>query len=176
MLRKLALAALWLSTSLLAFGADDAFVKIAKQTLAEVHAKNFKDGNMKGCVSLYAPNAKFFVANKLVASGERELLEFYKGLREVDRIRKIVIDDFVEVGSKETLGWVIFNYTKEYDLENYDPQFIKSHKLDGFSTLNVKQYGTAIFSKIDGQWKIQTMTVFDPKIWEPKKAGGTRGR
>jgi hypothetical protein len=171
-LKRLALAALWLSTNLMAFGADEDFAQIAKQTLAEIHAKNFRDGNIERCVSLYAGNAKFFVANKLVATGEKELLELYKGLREVDRIRKIEIDEFVDVGSKDALGWVIFNYTKEYDLTNYDPQFIKSHKLDGFSSLNVKQYGTAIFSKIDGHWRIQTMTVFDPKIWEPQKTKG----
>ena len=118
---------------------------------------------------MYAGNAKFFVDNKLVASGEEGLLEFYRGLRDVDRIRKIEIDKFVDIGSNENFGWAIFNYTKEYDLKNRDPQFLKSHKLEGFSTVNVRQYGTAIFAKIDGQWKVQTMTVFDPEIWEPKK-------
>lgn len=167
-IRKLAFVALWWLPSLLIFGAEENFAKIAKQTLAEVHAKEFREGNIEGCVSLYAPNAKFFAANKLVASGEKELLAFYKRLREVDRIRKIEIDEFVDVGSKDTLGWVIYNYTKEYDLKGYDPQFIKSHRLEGFSTLNVKQYGTAIFEKVGDRWKIQIMTVIDPKLWEPK--------
>jgi len=34
--------------------------------------------------------------------------------------------------------------------------------------LRTKQYGTAIFSQRDGQWKIELMTVFDPEIWEPE--------
>ena len=167
--KSLALVVVLLSTSLLVFGAKEDFEKIAKETLAETHARNFQEGNLKGCVSIYAGNAKFFVNNKLIASGQKELLEFYKGLREVDRIRKIVVDEFVDIGSQENFGWAIFNYTKEYDLKDRDPKFLKSHKLEGFSILNVKQYGTAIFSKIDGQWKVQTMTVFDPEIWEPRK-------
>ena len=148
---------------------DQDFAKIAKQTLSEVHAKNFEDGNLKGCVSIYAGNAKFFVDHKLVASGEGELLTFYKGLREVDRILKIEVYEFLDIGSNENLGWAIFNYRKDYDLKNRDADFIKKHKLEGFSVLAIKQYGTAIFAKIDGHWKIQTMTVFDPEIWEPKK-------
>ena len=168
-LKRLALVVILLSTSLFVFGSTEDFAKIAKQTLSEIHAKNFSDGNIKGCVSIYTGNAKFFVDNKLVASGEKQLLAFYKGLREVDGIRKIEVDEFVDIGSNEDFGWAIFNYTKEYDLKNRDPKFIERHKLDGFSTLNIKQYGTAIFAKIDGHWKIQTMTVFDPEIWEPKK-------
>jgi hypothetical protein len=167
--KRLALVVILLSTRLLVFGAEEDFAKVAKQTLSENHARAFQEGNIKGCVSIYADDAKFFVDNKLIARGETELLEFYKGLREVDRIRKIVIDEFVDIGSRQDFGWAIFNYTKEFDLKNRDPQFIKTHKLEGFSTLNVKQYGTAIFVKIDGRWKIQTMTVFDPEIWEPKK-------
>lgn len=168
-LKRLALVVILLSTRLLALGATEDFAKIAKRTLSEIHAKNFQEGNIKGCVSIYAGNAKFFVDNKLVASGEKELLAFYKGLREVDGIRKIEVDEFVDIGSNENSGWAIFNYTKEYDLKNRDPKFIERHKLDGFSILNIKQYGTAIFAKIDGHWKVQTMTVFDPEIWEPKK-------
>jgi ketosteroid isomerase-like protein len=158
-----------LATSLPICGAKEDFANIAKQTLSEIHAKDFSEGNFKACVSLYAGNARFFVDNQLVATGEAELLTLYKGLREVDGVRKIVVDGFVDTGSNETLGWAIFNYTKEYDLKNRDPKFIKTHKLEGFSALNIKQYGTAIFAKIDGRWKIQTMSVFDPEIWEPKK-------
>ena len=150
------------------FSAED-FVRIAKQALSEIHAKAFQAGDIKACVALYAGNAKVFVDNKLIASGERELLKFYKGLREVDRITTIVVDEFVDVGGNENVGWVIFTYTKEYDLKNRAPEFIKNHKLEGFSTLKVRQYGTAIFSKIDGHWKIRTMSVFDPELWEPKK-------
>ena len=167
--KRLALVVILASTSLPVFGANENFERIAKQTLSETHAKAFQAGNIKECVSIYAADAKFFVDHKLVASGVAELLKFYKGLREVDGIRKIVVDEFVDIGSDENLGWVIFNYTKEYDLKGRDPQFIKTHKLDGFSSLNIKQYGTAIFAKIAGQWKVQTMTVFDPEIWEPKK-------
>jgi hypothetical protein len=167
--KRLALVAILLSACLPACGAKEDFGKIARQTLADIHAKCFREGNIRECVSLYAGNAKFFVDNKLVASGEAELLKFYAGLREVDGILKIEIDDFVDIGSHENMGWAIFNYTKEYDLKNRDPKFIQSHKLDGFSTLNVKQYGTAIFANIDGQWRVQTMSVFDPEIWEPKK-------
>jgi len=148
---------------------DQDFEKIAKQTLSEIHAKDFQEGNIKGCVSIYADNAKFFVDNKLIASGRNELLAFYKGLRETDRILKIEVDEFLDVGSGENVGWAIFNYTKDYDLRNRDPSFIEKHKLGGFSILTIKQYGTAIFAKIGGHWKIQTMTVFDPEIWEPKK-------
>lgn len=167
--KRWTLLAILLATSLPVCGAKEDFANIAKQTLSEIHAGYFSDGNFKGCVSLYAGNARFFVDNKLVASGEAELLSLYKGLREADGVRRIVVDEFVDTGSNETLGWAIFNYTKEYDLKNRDPEFIKTHKLEGFSALNIKQYGTAIFAKIDGQWKIQTMTVFDPEIWEPKK-------
>jgi ketosteroid isomerase-like protein len=167
--KRLAVVGILLATSLPGFAAEEDFAKTARRALAEIHAKNFRDGNITACVSLYAGNAKFFVDNKLIASGERELLEFYKGLREVDRIKEIVVDEFVDIGSKGNVGWAIFNYTKEFDLKNRDPKFIQSHKLDGFSTLRVRQYGTAIFEKIDGHWKIQTMTVFDPEIWEPKK-------
>ena len=164
-----ALVLILLASSLPVCGAKEDFANIARQTLSEIHAKNFSEGNFKGCASLYAGNARFFVDNKLVASGEAELLELYKGLREVDGVRKITVDEFVDTGSNENLGWAIFNYTKEYDLKSRDPKFIKTHKLEGFSTLNIRQYGTAIFANIDGQWKIQTMTVFDPEIWEPKK-------
>jgi len=164
-----ALVVLLVSTTSLAFGAKEDFEKIAKQALAEFHAKSFREGDIKGCVSLYAGDAKFFVDNKLAASGEEGLLKFYQELRDVDGIRKIEIDEFVHIGSNENVGWAIFNYTKEYDLRNRDPQFLKNHKLEGFSALNVRQYGTAIFAKIDRRWKIQTMTVFDPEIWEPKK-------
>lgn len=167
--RRLALVVVWLSTGLLAFGAEDDFANAARRLLAEVHAKAFHEGNVKACVSLYAQDAKFFVDNKLVARGETELLAFYNRLRDVDGIRRIVIDEYIDMGSRGNLAWAVFNYTKQYDLKNRDPQFIKTHKLEGFSTLNVKQYGTAIFAKIDGHWKIQTMTVFDPEIWEPKK-------
>ena len=167
--RCLALVGIFLSMSLLVFGAKEDFEKIARQTLAESHSKNFQEGNIKGCVAIYAGDAKFFVDNKLIASGEKELLEFYKGLRDVDGIRKIVIDKFVDVGSDGNSGWVIFNYTKEYDLKNRDPKFLEDNKLTGFSTVNVKQYGTAIFAKIDGYWRVQIMTVFDPEIWERKK-------
>lgn len=167
--KRWVLIVLLFATSLTVCGADEDFSNIAKQILAETHAKNFSEGNIKGCVSLYAGNARFFVDNKLVASGEAALLELYKGLREADGVRRIAVDEFVDTGSNGNLGWAIFNYTKEYDLKNQDPEFIKTHKLEGFSTLNIRQYGTAIFSKIDGQWKIQTMSVFDPEIWEPKK-------
>jgi len=167
--RGLALVGLFLSTSLLVFGAKEDFDKIARETLAEIHAKSFQEGNLQGCVALYAGNARFFVDNKLVASGEKELLEFYRGLRDADGIKSIVIDEFVDTGSDGNTGWVIFNYTKEYDLKNRDPKFLEDNKLTGFSTLNIKQYGTAIFAKIDGRWKIRTMTVFDPEIWERKK-------
>ncbi len=167
--KRLALVVILLSTTTLVFGAKEDFEKIAKRSLAETHAKNFQEGDIKGCVSMYAANAKFFVDNKLVASGEAGLLEFYKRLRDVDGISKIEIDEFVDIGSNENFGWAIFNYTKQYDLKNRDPEFLRSNKLEGFSTLNVKQYGAAIFAKKDGQWKIQTMTVFDPEIWEPKK-------
>ena len=167
--KRLALVVILASTGLPVFGAKEDFEKIARQTLSETHAKAFQAGYIKECVSLYAADAKFFVDHKLVASGEAELMTFYKGLREVYGIRKIVVDEFVDIGSSETLGWVMFNYTKEYDLKSRDPQFIKTHKLDGFSSLNIKQYGTAIFAKIGGRWKVQTMTVFDPEIWEPRK-------
>lgn len=167
--KRLALVVLLLSASLPVFGAKEDFAKTVRQTLADIHAKTFREGNIKGCVALYAGNAKFFVDNKLVASGEAELLKLYAGFRKVDGILKIEIDDFVDIGSREDFGWAIFNYTKVYELKNRDPEFIKRHKLDGFSTLNIKQYGTAIFAKIDGQWRIQTMTVFDPEIWEPQK-------
>jgi hypothetical protein len=167
--KRLALLVILLSTSLLVFGAEEDFTKIAKQTLSEIHAKHYQEGNIKECVALYARNAKFFVDNKLNASGEEELLAFYKGLREVDRILNISVDEFVDIGSNGNFGWAIFNYSKDYDLKDRDPNFIKRHKLDGFSILTIKQYGTAIFAKIDGHWKIQTMTVFDPEIWEPKK-------
>jgi hypothetical protein len=167
--KRWALILILLSASLPIFGATEDFAKIARQTLAELHARHFKEGNIKACVSLYAGDAKFFVDNKRVASGEAELLAFYKGLREVDGIRKIEVLEFVDIGSNENSGWAIFDYTKEYDLKNRDPEFLKAHKLQGYSTLNIKQYGTALFSKIDGQWKIQTMTVFDPEIWEPRK-------
>jgi hypothetical protein len=167
--KRLALVLLCFSTSLLAFGAEEDFAKVAKQTLAEIHARAFQAGDIKGCVALYARDAKFFVDHKLVAHGETELLAFYQGLRETDRIGKIAIDEFVDLGSREHVGWAVFNYTKAYDLKGRDPQFIKRHKLEGFATLHVKQHGTAIFARIDGQWKIQVMTVFDPEIWEPKK-------
>jgi hypothetical protein len=149
--KRLALVVILLSTTTLVFGAKEDFDKIAKRSLAETHAKNFQEGDIKGCVSMYAANAKFFVDNKL------------------DGISKIEIDEFVDIGSNENFGWAIFNYTKQYDLKNRDPEFLRSNKLEGFSTLSVKQYGAAIFAKKDGQWKIQTMTVFDPEIWEPKK-------
>ena len=167
--KGLALVLILLSASLPIFGAKEDFSKIARQTLAEIHAKHFQAGNTQGCVSLFADNAKFFVDHKLIASGKEELLAFYKGLREVDRILTIEVDEFLDIGSDENLGWAIFNYRKDYDLKNRDPSFIKRHKLEGFSTLTIKQYGTAIFAKIDGQWRIRTMTVFDPEIWEPKK-------
>jgi hypothetical protein len=167
--KRLALVVIVLSTCLPVFGAKEDFCEIARKTLADIHAKSFREGNIKACVALYAGNAKFLVDNKLVASGEAELLKLYAGLREVDGVLTIEIDDFVDIGSQGDSGWAIFNYTKEYELKNRDPEFIKRHKLDGFSTLNIKQYGTAIFAKIDGQWRIQTMTVFDPEIWEPKK-------
>jgi hypothetical protein len=168
--KGLALAVILLSTSFPVFGAKEDFAKIARQTLAEIHAQHFQAGNIKGCVSLYAGNAKFFVDHKLVASGEEELLAFYKGLREVDRILRIEVHEFLDIGSDENLGWAIFNYRKDYDLKNRDPGFIKRHQLDGFSVLSIRQYGTAIFAKIDGRWKIRTMTVFDPEIWEPQKS------
>ena len=167
--KGLALLVILLSTTLRIFGAIEDFSKIAKQTLAEIHAKHFQAGNIKECVSIYAGNAKFFVDHKLVASGEGELLAFYKGLREVDRILKIEVDEFLDIGSDGNLGWAIFNYRKDYDLKGRDPNFIKRHKLEGLSILTIKQYGTAIFAKIEGQWKIRTMTVFDPEIWEPRK-------
>jgi hypothetical protein len=166
--KHLALVVALFSTSSLAFGAED-FAKIAKEALSETHAKAFQSGDIKACVALYAGNAKFFVDNKLIASGRGELLQFYKSLREEDRITSIVVDEFVEIGGDENVGWVIFTYTKEYDLKNRDLQFIKNHKLEGFSALKVRQYGTALFSKIDGHWRIRTMSVFDPELWEPKK-------
>lgn len=167
--KRLALVVVLLSASLPVFGAKEDFSKIARQILADIHARSFREGNIKGCVAVYAADAKFLVDNKLVASGEAELLKLYAGLREVDGVLKIEVDDFVDIGSQGDSGWAIFNYTKEYELKNRDPEFIKRHQLEGFSTLNIKQYGTAIFAKIDGQWRIRTMTVFDPEIWEPKK-------
>jgi len=167
--RYLTLAIILSVTSLSASGAEGKFEDIAKHSLAEIHAKHFQAGNIKECVSIYAADAKFFVDHKLVASGAAELLALYTGLRETDGVRKIEINEFVDIGADKSLGWVIFTYTKEYDLKGRDPKFIKDHKLEGFSTLSIKQYGTAIFSKIDGRWKIQRMSVFDPEIWEPKK-------
>src|SRR5262245_623894 len=114
--KRLALVVISLLASLTVFGAKEDFGKIARQALAEIHAKNFREGNIKACVSLYAGDAKFFVDNKRVASGEAELLKFYAGLRDVDRILKIEIDEFVDVGGNDDLGWAIFTYTKEYDL------------------------------------------------------------
>jgi hypothetical protein len=167
--KRLVFVVIFLSASPFVFGAEEDFARTAKQTLSEIHAKAFQAGDIKACVALYAGNAKFFVDNKLIASGEAELLQFYKGLREVDRITTIVVDEFVDIGGDENVGWVIFTYTKEYTLKNRDPQFIKDHKLEGFSALKARQYGTAIFSKIDGRWKVRTMSVFDPELWEPKK-------
>lgn len=158
-----------LASRLSVHGADDDFEKSAKQALAETHAKDFQTGNLSGCVSIYAADAKFFVDHKLIASGEAELLKLYQGLRDADRITRITVDEFVEIGSKENVGWAMFTYSKEYDLKHRDPQFIKTHKLDGFSSLRIKQYGTAIFAKIEGRWKIRTLSVFDPEIWEPRK-------
>src|SRR5687768_18026422 len=66
-LKGMTLVVILLSTRLLVFGATEDFAKIAKQTLSEIHAKHFQEGNIKGCVSLYARNAKFFVDNKLNA-------------------------------------------------------------------------------------------------------------
>jgi hypothetical protein len=151
------------------FGENADFAAIARHAFTDTHAQNFRDGNIPGCVSIYASDAKFFVDNKLVASGEKELLEFYKQLREADEIRTIEIDEFVDVGSRENTGWAIFNYTKEYDLRNRGSVFLKSNKLEGFSTVKVKQYGTAIFVRSEGHWKIQTLTVFDPGIQDPRK-------
>lgn len=167
--RRLALVGILLAAATLVFGGKEDFATIAKQVLAETHAKNFREGNIKGCVSMYAGNARFFVDNQLVASGAEGLLEFYRGLRDVDRIGKIEIDAFVDVGSTENLGWAVFDYTKEYDLKDRNPAFLRSNKLEGFSTLNVKQHGVAIFARIDGHWKVRTMAVYDPEIWEPRK-------
>src|SRR5687767_93474 len=97
--KRLALVVVLAATSLTVLGAKEDFEKIAKQTLSETHAKDFQAGNIKGCVSIYAADAKFFVDHKLVASGEAELLKFYKGLRDVDGIRKIAVEEFIEIGS-----------------------------------------------------------------------------
>ena len=150
-------------------GAKEDFAAIAKHILADVHATNFRTGDLAGCVSLYAADAKFLVDHQLVAAGGAELLKFYTRLREDDGIRKIETGEFLDTGSHGSVGWVIINYTKEYDLKGRDGQFLKAHKLEGFSTLRIKQYATAIFVKRDGTWKIRTMSVFDPEIWEPQK-------
>ena len=102
--KSLVLVVILASMGLPVFGAKKDFEKVAKQTLSETHAKAFQAGNIKECVSIYAADAKFFVDHKLVASGVAELLKFYKGLREVDGIRKIVVDEFVDIGSDENLG------------------------------------------------------------------------
>lgn len=165
----LVIVAIVLLANRLSLAAEDDFTKIAKQTLSDIHAKAFQAGDIKACVALYADNAKFFVDNKLIASGEEQLLDFYRRLREVDEITTIVVDEFVDIGVNEKVGWAIFTYTKEYKLKNRDPEFIRSHKLEGFSALKVRQYGTAILKNLNGQWKICTMSVFDPEIWEPQK-------
>lgn len=151
------------------FAASEEFSAAVKQILAETHARSFQEGNLEACVSCYAEDARFFVDNKLVARGQAELLKLYRSLRETDGIRNIQINDFVEIGGKGDAAWALFNYTKEYDLKNRDPLFLKAHQLEGFSTVNVRQYGSAVFVKTDGRWKIQTMAVFDPEIWEPQK-------
>ncbi len=167
--RYLVIGFILLATLLTGFSAEADFEKIAKQSLAEIHAQSFQAGRIKECVALYATDAKFFVDNKLVATGETELLKFYQGLRDADQLRKIEVEKFLEIGGGENHGWAIFTYTKEFDLTGRDPQLIQRYKLEGYSVLKTTQYGTAIFSRIGGQWKIQVMTVFDPEIWEGKK-------
>jgi hypothetical protein len=166
---RLALMLILAAAGLPALGAKEDFAALSKHTLAEVHATSFRTGDLAGCVSLYSADAKFFVDHQLVAAGEAELMKFYTRLRENDGIRKIEAGEFLDTGSHGSVGWVIFNYTKEYDLKGRDAQFLKAHKLEGFSTLKIKQYATAIFVKRDGTWKIRTMSVFDPEIWEPQK-------
>lgn len=144
------------------------FEKSAKNALAEIHADSFASGDIETCVSIYTDNATFFVDNKLQATGKTELLTLYRQLKEEDQILSIEVDDFVEFGQSGNSGWVIFNYSKIYDLTSRDPDFLKQHTLTGFSSLRVRQYGTAIFRQDGGQWKIQTMLVFDSEIWEPQ--------
>lgn len=151
----------------LAYGGETEFEKTTRIALAEIHAKGFAAGDMETCVSIYADNATFFVDNELQATGQKELLAFYRQLKEEDQILSIEVDEFVEFSQSENSGWVIFNYSKVYDLTSRDPDFLRQHKLTGFSSLRVRQYGTAIFNHDGGQWKIQTMLVFDPEVWEP---------
>jgi len=165
--KLLAFVTLWCSAGLPILAADEDFAQIAKRTFSD-HAKNYQDGNARACVSMYADDAKIFVDGKLVARGTGDLLEFYRGLREVDTIIKIDFDEFVDVGSKENFGWVVFNYTKVYELKKH-PDFVQQHKLEAYTTLKTRQYGTALLAKIEGHWRVQIMTVFDPKKWDPQK-------
>jgi len=169
MFKRLIPVGVFVAAALVACGAPDDFAVIARHALAGIHAKSFREGDIKGCVAIYAADAKFFVDNKLVASGPAELLKLYTGLREEDGVRKIEIDEFVDIGRTGGFGWAIFNYTKQYELKGRDPEFLKRHQLESFATLNIKQHGTALFVKIDGQWKIRLMSVFDPEVWEPQK-------
>jgi hypothetical protein len=113
----LALTLLLFAGGLPGLGAKEDFESLAKRALSETHAKKFKAGNFAGCVSLYAADAKFFVDHQRVANGKVELLQFYTKLREVDGVRSIEVDDFLDHGSNGSLGWVMFNYTKSYDLK-----------------------------------------------------------
>lgn len=145
------------------------FETSARHSLAEVHADSFRTGDFETCVSIYQKDAKFYVDNQLLATGKAELLAFYQKLKAADGIQRIEVEKFVEVQSEGNSGWVVFTYKKVYDLTVQDPHFIKEHQLEGFTTLHLKQYGTAMFRKTNGHWKILTMAVFDPEIWEPKK-------
>mgnify|MGYP002845249589 CR=1 FL=1 len=141
-----------------------------KHALGVVHAEAFAKGNFAECVSVYARDAKFYIENKLVAEGRSGLLKFYRDLKENAGVSEITIERFIEIQHVGEVGWVIFNYTKKYDLSSQPADFLAEHGLEGKKHLSVSKFGTAIFRTRLGVWRIKTMNVYGEEAW--KSAGG----
>ncbi len=148
---------------------DSDFGAVARHVLGVVHAEEYEKGNFSKCVSLYTEDAKFYGENRVFASGKSELLKFYTELFNNDGILQIKIGKFIEIQKSGDMGWVIFNYTKKYELKEKDASLIKQYQLEGEKYIFVSKLGTAIFQFKDEEWKIERMIIYGPERWSTEQ-------